>query len=781
MTSTDDSTSATHTTEDAENDDAVRELAARLAPSLEQADALLMNALNSMNNRSSHHTSRDYFYNDDDMDQEMLDLQHAEELLRRELDMVGSMENPAWLQTAGTTEENHPDTMRRQVSELSTTSRAEGFHTPPRRTSSQQPAMMETTTPTSLSSSFWVATISSSPTNDKKTTTRYRQEDHMGVLQLSSMHNSNGISSWYRVNMTQHLSKTVTIPVVHEFVVSPSEETLKQLLVGLQTQPIDTTVQSATSTSTTTTPLPIRTITIRIRPDVLCGAVMEALHRALGKQNAEMDKRQGGHIQATWATNYSVDLQLVTEQLERKLLLRIFYNSTRKDDESSDKWDPAPSKEENDELVDIQYLIENGLYLDENDDNEEQNTLVSSTKDRPSLHLRECAALIQRIETPQSSRKPIRLTSNPLTKQSMQQAVSIQLLENYIACPSVKEGTTTLPALNAQDYQVIQRSWLLVETIWDELDTRDLLYSSLEHVPFGAFPALPTLDVQYCAQLRRLSRDQMIQQLLKGAGELEEFAREAEYACANMIALLKPTFQMYGIPETPLPQPVSLNDYSLDFTPPQVACPPWGLSVQSALSQIQTWAGEDSEGESSLVRADNAVNLVFNALQMQDDEEQTARLDRKNRQVMDRLAAMQAHEKAMIDDIEAEATVKAILAANDFEAVAKVRQVPLVTWSFFPGTTGTGSCTVTSQYILFSTRRIPVIGGTKTELFALKDVEFEVSAEKTSLLNPFSSSIRVLNRQQKEVFSFRPSMGAVRLKSFLDRLKINPFLEELPE
>ncbi|GAX12782.1 hypothetical protein FisN_15Hh261 [Fistulifera solaris] len=707
---------------DEEDEDAVRALAARLAPSLEQAEALLTHTLHSI--PSTSHMAEE----DDDMDQEMQDLQHAEDLLRRELDQVH------W-------EEDLP-------------------------ISDEEEWQKTDSTPHSPSSFYTTNGETASPTTLKAT--RYRQEDHMTVLQLSATAHQPR-NHLYRVNMTNHLSNTsCRIPVVQEWVVAPSEDTLKQTVVGLQ--------PSTNLDTSHVTTLPIRTVTIRIRPDVLCGTVMEALHHALGKQNAEIDKRQGGHMQATWSQQYDVDLQLVTEQstLERQLLLRLFYNSNHHE-ESTDSL-TSSRKSEQDELVDIQYLIENGLFLNDDVDEEDPSTLVS-TKDAPSLHLRECAALIQRIETPQSSRKPIRLSSNPLTKQSMQQAVSAHLLENYIACPSVKEGFSTLPALNAQDYQVIQSSWQLIETIWDELDTRDLLYSSLEHSPFGAFPALPTLDVQYCGQLRRLSRDRLIQQLLKGAGELEEFAREAEYACANMIALLKPTFQMYGIPETPLPQPVSLNDYSLDFTPPHVACPPWGLSVQSALSQIQTWTKEESEGESSMIKADNAVNLVFNALQMQDDEEQTARLDRKNRQVMDRLAAMQSHEKAMIDDIEAEATVKAILAANDFEAVAKVRQVPLVTWSFLPGTTGTGSCTVTSQFILFSTRRIPIIGGTRTQLFALKDVEFEVSTEKTSLLNPFSSFIRVLNRRQEEVFRFWPSMGAVRLKSFLDRLKINPLLE----
>lgn len=93
--------------------------------------------------------------------------------------------------------------------------------------------------------------------------------------------------------------------------------------------------------------------------------------------------------------------------------------------------------------------------------------------------------------------------------------------------------------------------------------------STLDTCRFGAFPALPTLDVQYCSQLRRLSREGMIVSLLKAASDLEEYAREAEYACANLIQMLRPTFEAYEIEPPALPHPLPLTAYPLDFTPPQ--------------------------------------------------------------------------------------------------------------------------------------------------------------------------------------------------------------------
>lgn len=45
-------------------------------------------------------------------------------------------------------------------------------------------------------------------------------------------------------------------------------------------------------------PLPVRTVTIRIRPDVLCGAVMDAMTTSVERVGGEITKRQGGHLRA---------------------------------------------------------------------------------------------------------------------------------------------------------------------------------------------------------------------------------------------------------------------------------------------------------------------------------------------------------------------------------------------------------------------------------------------------------------------------------------------------
>ncbi len=91
------------------------------------------------------------------------------------------------------------------------------------------------------------------------------------------------------------------------------------------------------NTSNIEEPLPVRTIAIRVRPDVLCGAIMDAAHNAFeilpGNCTTHIIKRQGGHLRAAVylpkeQLAYVADIQLCTQKndaLERRLLLRFYH------------------------------------------------------------------------------------------------------------------------------------------------------------------------------------------------------------------------------------------------------------------------------------------------------------------------------------------------------------------------------------------------------------------------------------------------------------------------
>ena len=669
--------------------------------------------------------------------------------------------------------------------------------------------------------------------------------------------------------------------------------------------------QQAASVAEPPQMLPVRTVSIRIRPDVLCGAVMDAIQHslmdnlndlsstgdgfdgdddddddddgidgisdegggaALHPETVRILKRQGGHFQAVveprkyqqqmqppaspasstremspgrnagadgspargepaelaagaaaTATEapFFLDAQLCTYKsdfCERILLIRVYHHPSSGDGSTSTKTaaaaavaspssgtrspsTPAPTAETSsaagsvdDQAVDDSFQIVSNL-------DPERDRAVTALE--ASNHLREACALIQRMEAPQTAKRiRISFSTGPSgtpavrTLSDVQEAVSRHLLSHYRACPSVAVGGLTLPSLNSNDWPVVQSCWPTLTQIFDELESRDLTYSSLQWSRFGSFPSLPTLDVHYCSQLRQLSRQDMIVQLLKSASELEEYARKAEYACANMISLLHPTFETYGIDAPSLPKATPLTAYPLDFVAPQQSCPPWGRAVLEALNEIQARSGNKNDADDdplgtlrlgdaeerrraafsaeaaheSLEMAGSAVQMVLKAFQRQYDEEKGARLGRKNAQVMDRLAKMQQHEHLTILALDRsfQNSDKAMNAAREFESKSGgIFQVPLLKWSIVVGGS-TGTCWVTSNHILFVTQLIPIIGGSKTTIFELQDVEFTVVQEGPStLLNPLPTVISI-SQDGSQLYSFRPSMGGSRLKSFLE-------------
>jgi hypothetical protein len=643
---------------------------------------------------------------------------------------------------------------------------------------------------------------------------------------------------------------------VKEYCVSIPDSTLQQLFVGIpppnassedennkncnnnanktKSTPTKSSIDANGSSTTTTLSsslLPVRTITMQIRPDVLCGAVMEVVHYVLLQQlHVQITKRQGGHIQGIVMTTstvpttttqtdnnnienntpFMIDVRLVTsksETCDRVLLIRI-YHTTHDHDIVSDTDNHSPdgintmTNTEN-VTIDTEELDPTSSYND--------TTLLYENNpiENVALHLREAAALIQIIESSSSSlsstgkklnhKKRIIHTPtsiNTLSQSEIQFIVSKHLLDNYRACPSVQDHNITLPSLNSEDYKIIHSSTHLIQLIWDELETRDLAYITLRSSRCGSFPSLPTLDVQYCSQIRRISRDIMTKQLIKSASELEQYAREEELSCANMITLLKPTFDLYGIEAPQLPKPKQLTEYTFDFVAAQVACPPWGDKVQHALNEIQVWTGIANQNdnnnyspgtldvqllhpsspslqytEQSIELANEAVRLVLEAFQKQDDDEQSARLGRKNIQVMDRLSKMQEYELLSIQTLQNCYNISniALLASQNFHTKCGIREVPLLKWTIMVGRS-TGTCTISANHILFITKLIPVLGGNRTTVFNIHDIELILEEQTATILNPLPTIIHV-KQNRRTIYSFRPSVGAVRLKNFFDVVK----------
>lgn len=730
--------------EEEEEDEQIRAMAASFAPEVEELDALLASpgldlaahlerirmqeAQTPTIGKKLQYTELDYD-SDNSVDAELDNLGANEELLRQELqfaqDFGVMMNSPELVTTPGGVDppELLMDMRRASGSLLDTKESYEDstsvdddlvYETPKKGKRPQQepPEVEEEEEEEEAQSPLSL------------TRHNYTLSDHSHYLQIQT--ESKG--GWYFMPL---LDLDVT---VQEYIIPLAEKDLDRLYVGIQE--VEDTAPLR---------LPVRSIGIKIRPDVLVGAVMDAVMHGL-EDYGEVQKRQGGHLVIT-NPELDFDFQLVSYKgagsrfCERILLMRIFHNA---DTAAS----PPP---------------------------EPDATLAN-------WRLKEAAALVQKMETSRQGasekffgssfwgKKPVYKT-----KKAMQGAIARQLLDKYKPCQSVQGGNLTLPALSKLDWPWIQHSWTYIEAVWDELQDRDVTYSSLHGAPFGQFPALTTLDVHYCSQLRRLSRENMVLSLLRSASELEQFARESEYACANLIQVLKPCVELYDCEPPTLPQPLPLTAYPLDYTPHQELCPPWGQKVLEAMNEV-TAISSDSDGDQSYNRAERAVQLVLDAFQRQHDEEQSARLGRKNLQVMDRLAKMQAHKQASIEIMQASYPTSkyAQTAAAEFHKFAKkacsdmpeTEQVPLFKCSILVGSS-TGSVYITATQLMCVTQLIPLVGGNKVLLLDLEGLEFCALEASSSLLNPLPAGISV-RRGGEECVMFRPSYPAARLKVFLE-------------
>ena len=403
-------------------------------------------------------------------------------------------------------------------------------------------------------------------------------------------------------------------------------------------------------------------------------------------------------------------------------------------------------------------------------------------------------------------------------------AASTLLRRTFQQTVSVETNMKTIPCLCLGDYLSIQSSWRFLREVLSELDSRTLSYPTLSTYPFGTFPSLPTVDVHYCSQLRLVSRENMILSLLQMASELEVYAREAEYSCANLIQILRVTYTDYGMTEPTLPTPLPLSAYPLDFEPPESQCPPWGIKVMEALNKIQKSSSDSVHSETTPIdpndvslrkapgesrsaagyrAARDAVALVSSAFSRQADEEQAARLGRKNTQVVDRLAKMQAHKRLTVLTLRTTygknpAATKAGDELNrriekygpkSFQEEGEeeiedqsllsfftpMDRVPLLRCGIAIGAATTGICYVTANEFICITQVIPVLGSKRFWSVPIVDVDIVVNEIASTLMNPLGSdtvTVRDLRAEEKgEGFTFTPALVSKRFKAFVEVIR----------
>eukprot|EP00554_Chaetoceros_debilis_P013949 CAMPEP_0194121672 /NCGR_PEP_ID=MMETSP0150-20130528/47889_1 /TAXON_ID=122233 /ORGANISM="Chaetoceros debilis, Strain MM31A-1" /LENGTH=1084 /DNA_ID=CAMNT_0038814207 /DNA_START=94 /DNA_END=3348 /DNA_ORIENTATION=- len=660
--------------------------------------------------------------------------------------------------------------------------------------------------------------------------------------------------------------------------------------------------------------IPVRTVTIQIRPDVLVGAVLDAVYTSVKTLNGEVTKRQGGRLRALvpgkWIledeyapfrkemsninsiTNifgspmfhsspgimngmaflpaFVLDVQLCTKRKSRyaeRVLLARFYSITEGQilDNGSAMCPPSPphaalthsnsaaSTSDFTPAKNMNYILRESASLLQRmrciaatggritfdfDEAIEQGSSVPISKKRDASLVRTILTSPLKMFSPSSNRKESKQrlkNRNILFDTSGTCIVGVdaarnlatdKLVADFNETPSVndaQDGLDPIASLSPVDWPWLCSSWRFLADCINELDNRDLAFSTLVSCPFGAFPALPTLDVHYCSQIKDICKENMLSSLIKSASELEVYAREAETKCHRLLQIIHPTFASYEYAPPPsIPDAIPVSSYPLDFTPPEVASPPWGQKVVEALNLIAAKSPSINSGfhdilpikqhsdeydnvgaalvlsadhvKSDFDKAKGAVSMVLTAFQKQEDEELSARLGRKNCQVMDRLAKMQAFKREAVMAIAGlyGLNLEATKAANKVHEYIKENlnetqeatdsmntrrsfsasdQVPLLHCRVIcHGSPGV--IYVTYNELLLVTQNIPLLGGNYITHAFLNEIMIDVKEVKKSRLNPMPSMIIVRSKNSvfEELFSFRPSSGARLFKEFIDTL-----------
>lgn len=455
------------TTPDAadEQDEEVRRLAESLAPQVQELDELLTSPQPLLDSARGSRASFSFHEDeDDDMKSEEKRLEASEELLRQELEFA---QDWSQLMASPLRDEN----IARELAVHCGVEEDEDQLTEPEEEEDVPPQA-------------------------------YTIDSHAEML---GVHVDGG---WY-------VLESKLAPDVHEYVVPLPIEQLKRLYIGLvgnqgeATPVVDATVdheeESSASHAGVTSPaphtplrtpassksrssivnrhepLPVRTVVIWIRPDVLCGAVMDAIYHAMDGIG-EVTKRQGGVLKGvvhpcvmtntetghvTHCPGYVVDVQLCTykgtarnKKGQRSLIMRVYH-----------------------------YFPGEDVLEEDNHDNEEQSVSCETNDESHNALLKEAAALVQKMETGSTDitkRSSFVSMFSPRfsqgQEQNLPQVVSQQLLLSYRACPSVLDGRLTLPALSEQDAPVIHASWRWIDVCWNELENRDLCYRYVSRV-----------------------------------------------------------------------------------------------------------------------------------------------------------------------------------------------------------------------------------------------------------------------------------------------------------
>jgi hypothetical protein len=150
------------------------------------------------------------------------------------------------------------------------------------------------------------------------------------------------------------------------------------------------------------------------------------------------------------------------------------------------------------------------------------------------------------------------------------------------------------------------------------------------------------LDPQYLSQLEDLAREDMHRTLEGTARNLEEYVCAAEEKSEQLRLLMEPMYLQYKLESPPsIAKPLPLSFYPLDLL---AADGTMGGDEQISLE-------EKTDGDDRLAYIHALKETAWRGCLMQCDAEMTARMQRKNLQVLDRMAKCTEYQRLLIANL----------------------------------------------------------------------------------------------------------------------------------
>lgn len=377
------------------------------------------------------------------------------------------------------------------------------------------------------------------------------------------------------------------------------DQMLREVFFGLSSSCDSPTKPSAVQ-------LPVRTTTIHIRPDVMCGEVMNAVFVAISacsnrSEVVHLLKRQGGHLRAVVANGdesvkYVYDAQMCirkTGPYGRFLVIRIYHLTAE-------------------ELAEV----ENPDGITIMGHKQSPSSAFDNLKNPLDLQLREACALVKLIRASEDNLNKVKSdlhwqdSAFPNSKRvNSPQSASLYLRSvgrTYMSIENQKnkDHFQQFPALNAKDWHVIQASTRALDKTWYCL-ADSLVYSSLEITSSGDVDGqCELLDLHYCMQLYLMTRESTLQDIGSLLEAVEKQISHVEEINSTFWRVLRTMVDRYDLCDVT----VSIEE---DTLPPDDSCLEIVQSLASErISRSGILSKEILESSSRLDVVESAVRVV---------------------------------------------------------------------------------------------------------------------------------------------------------------------------